>query len=51
MSFTRIGSTEAWEGRTIAVRVDRFRFDDGEESEREVVNHPGSVAVVAHDGV
>jgi ADP-ribose pyrophosphatase len=51
VSFTRIGSTEAWEGRTIAVRVDRFRFDDGEESEREVVSHPGSVAVVAHDGV
>jgi ADP-ribose pyrophosphatase len=50
MTFTRIDSTEVWKGRTIAVRQDRFRFDDGEEVEREVVSHPGSVAIVAHDG-
>jgi 8-oxo-dGTP pyrophosphatase MutT (NUDIX family) len=49
MSFKRIDSKEAWQGRTIAVRVDRFAFDDGEEVEREVVAHPGSVAVLAHD--
>ena len=30
--------------------MDRVRFDDGEEAEREVVAHPGAVAVVAHDG-
>jgi ADP-ribose pyrophosphatase len=46
----RIGSETAWEGRIASVRVDRFRYDDGEEAEREVVAHPGSVAVVAHDG-
>ncbi len=30
--------------------VDRFRHDDGEEVEREIVRHPGAVAVLAHDG-
>ena len=25
-------------------------IDDGEEAEREVVAHPGAVAIVAHDG-
>ena len=31
------------------VEVGRFRHADGEEVEREVVHHPGAVAVVAHD--
>jgi ADP-ribose pyrophosphatase len=30
--------------------VDRFRYDDGREAEREIVEHPGAVAMVAHDG-
>jgi 8-oxo-dGTP pyrophosphatase MutT (NUDIX family) len=46
----RIDSKTAWEGRIATVRVDRFRYDDGDEAEREVIAHPGSVAVVAHDG-
>jgi 8-oxo-dGTP pyrophosphatase MutT (NUDIX family) len=46
----RVDSKTAWEGRIATVRVDRFRYDDGEEAEREVIAHPGSVAVVAHDG-
>ena len=46
----RVGSQVAWEGRIGRVRVDRFRYDDGEEAEREVVEHPGAVGVVAHDG-
>jgi 8-oxo-dGTP pyrophosphatase MutT (NUDIX family) len=50
MTFQRIGSETAWEGRFAAVRVDRYRYDDGEEAEREIVTHPGAVAVVAHDG-
>ncbi len=50
MSFERIGSETVWEGRIARVRVDRFRFDDGEEVDREIVEHPGAVAVVAHDG-
>jgi 8-oxo-dGTP pyrophosphatase MutT (NUDIX family) len=50
VTFERIGSETAWEGRFAAVRVERFRYDDGEEAEREIVTHPGAVAVVAHDG-
>jgi 8-oxo-dGTP pyrophosphatase MutT (NUDIX family) len=46
----RVGSDTVWEGRIATVRVDRFRYEDGEEADREVVAHPGSVAVVAHDG-
>ena len=51
MAFERVGSEEVWKGRIATVRVDRFRHDDdGEEVEREVVSHPGAVAIVAHDG-
>ncbi len=49
MSFERIDSRTAWEGRIAKVRVERFRYDDGEEAEREIIEHPGSVAIVAHD--
>jgi 8-oxo-dGTP pyrophosphatase MutT (NUDIX family) len=50
MRFERTGAEEAWKGKMIAVEVGRFRFEDGEEVEREIVQHPGAVAVVAHDG-
>jgi ADP-ribose pyrophosphatase len=50
VTFERIDSRTEWEGRIAKVRVDRVRFDDGEEAEREVVEHPGAVAIVAHDG-
>jgi ADP-ribose pyrophosphatase len=50
VTFERIDSETAWEGRIAKVRVDRFRFDDGEEAEREIVEHPGAVVVLAHDG-
>ena len=46
----RVGGEVVWEGRLNRVRVDRFRYDDGEEAEREIVEHPGAVGVVAHDG-
>jgi ADP-ribose pyrophosphatase len=46
----RIGGEVVWEGRIGKVRVDRFRYEDGEEAEREIVEHPGAVGVVAHDG-
>ena len=46
----RIGGEVVWEGRIGKVRVDRFRYDDGEEAEREIVEHPGAVGIVAHDG-
>ena len=50
MAFERITSDEVWSGRIAGVRIERFRYGDGEEVEREVVSHPGAVAVVAHDG-
>jgi 8-oxo-dGTP pyrophosphatase MutT (NUDIX family) len=50
MPFERIDGKEVWRGKTISVHVDRFRFDDGEEVVREIVHHPGAVAIVAHDG-
>jgi 8-oxo-dGTP pyrophosphatase MutT (NUDIX family) len=50
VTFERIGSETAWEGRVARVRLDRFRYDDGREAEREIVEHPGAVAMVAHDG-
>ena len=45
----RIGGEVVWEGRITRVRIDRFRYDDGKEAEREIVEHPGAVGVVAHD--
>lgn len=50
MTFEKIGSEEIWSGKIATVRVDRVRFDDGKEADREVVAHPGAVGIVAHDG-
>jgi ADP-ribose pyrophosphatase len=50
VSFEKVGSEEIWSGKIATVRVDRVRFDDGEEADREVVAHPGAVGIVAHDG-
>src|SRR2546430_5925573 len=45
----RIGSKSVWEGKVGSVRIDEFRHPDGSTSVREVVGHPGAVAMVAHD--
>lgn len=50
MAFERIGTRTEWEGRIATVRSDTFRYDDGGQAEREIVTHPGSVGIVAHDG-
>src|SRR5687768_13295816 len=50
MTFERISSEQIWRGRIGAVRVDRFRHDDGEIVEREVVEHPGAAVVLPFDG-
>jgi 8-oxo-dGTP pyrophosphatase MutT (NUDIX family) len=47
----RIGSRTTHEGQTISVRVDEFRYEDGSTRVREVVAHPGAVAIVAHDEI
>jgi 8-oxo-dGTP pyrophosphatase MutT (NUDIX family) len=48
--FERIGGDEVWSGKIASVHVDRFRYDDGAEKDREVIRHPGAVVIVAHDG-
>ena len=51
MTFERTGGDEVWSGKILSVRLERYvHDDDGEEVEREMVVHPGAVAVVAHDG-
>jgi ADP-ribose pyrophosphatase len=49
-SFERIEGREVWSGKIASVHVDRFRYADGEEADREIIRHPGAVAIVAHDG-
>jgi 8-oxo-dGTP pyrophosphatase MutT (NUDIX family) len=49
LAFTSIGGEEAWSGRMISVRVERFRHDDGGEVTREVAVHPGAAVILAHD--
>ena len=50
MSFERIGGEEVWRGSIGAVRVEKFRHDDGKVVEREVIEHPGAVVVLPFDG-
>jgi 8-oxo-dGTP pyrophosphatase MutT (NUDIX family) len=46
----RLSSKTVYEGRIAEVRLERFRYADGGTEEREVVGHPGAVAIAAHDG-
>jgi 8-oxo-dGTP pyrophosphatase MutT (NUDIX family) len=46
----RISSKVVYSGPIATVREDEFRLADGSVTEREVVGHPGAVAMVAHDG-
>jgi 8-oxo-dGTP pyrophosphatase MutT (NUDIX family) len=39
----------AYEGFGVDVEVRRYRRLDGTEVERQVIDHPGSVAILAHD--
>ena len=51
MAFEKVKSEVVYEGKIATVYKDTVRYDDdGEEAEREYVAHPGSVAMVAHDG-
>jgi 8-oxo-dGTP pyrophosphatase MutT (NUDIX family) len=50
MAYERVDSKVVWEGKIGRVRIDTIRYEDGEVAEREVVEHPGAAAVVAHDG-
>ena len=43
-------STLKWSGRRIRVRVDEVERSDGHRTTREIVEHPGAVAMLAWDG-
>lgn len=45
----RTESKIVYEGNIASVRVEQFRHPDGSTSVREVIGHPGAVAIVAHD--
>lgn len=46
MPEERISSEQAFRGKLIGVRVDRVRTDSGREATREIVEHPGAVAIL-----
>lgn len=43
-------STRAFSGRLISLRVDEIECVDGRRATREIVEHPGAVAILAWDG-
>lgn len=45
-----VSSRRAFTGRLLALRVDEVELDSGRRATREVVEHPGAVAVLAWDG-
>src|SRR3954453_10299716 len=48
--FERVGSQTPYEGSFFTLRHERFRHEDGEEAERDIVDHPGAVGVLVLDG-
>jgi ADP-ribose pyrophosphatase len=50
MEERTLGTTHPWTGSRIRVRVDEVERADGHRTTREVVEHPGAVAILAWDG-
>lgn len=50
MEERTLSSTHPWAGKRIRVRVDEVERSDGHRTTREIVEHPGAVAIVAWDG-
>ncbi len=48
--FERVEAHTVCEGKVVDVLEGTFRYEDGQEVTRQWVAHPGSVAIVAHDG-
>ncbi|MBM3667992.1 MAG: NUDIX hydrolase [Actinobacteria bacterium] len=46
----RVGGKLVHKGPIASVRMDTFEYPDGSTSTRQVVVHPGSVAIIPHDG-
>jgi 8-oxo-dGTP pyrophosphatase MutT (NUDIX family) len=47
--FERVGGRVIHEGQIVTLVVDRFRFADGAEVEREIIRHKGAAGIVVHD--
>ena len=45
-----LSTTRPWTGSRIGVRIDAVERDDGFRTSREIVEHPGAVALLAWDG-
>lgn len=45
-----LSSRRAFSGRLLSLRVDEVELDSGRHATREVVEHPGAVAILAWDG-
>jgi 8-oxo-dGTP pyrophosphatase MutT (NUDIX family) len=50
VSFERVGGEEVWRGQIGTVKIEKFRHDDGDVVEREVVDHPGAAVMLPFDG-
>jgi 8-oxo-dGTP pyrophosphatase MutT (NUDIX family) len=48
--FERLEDRTLFSGAIVDVREGSFRYEDDDEVTRQWVAHPGSVAIVAHDG-
>lgn len=45
-----VSSRRAFTGRLLNLRVDEVELESGQRAVREVVEHPGAVAILAYDG-
>jgi ADP-ribose pyrophosphatase len=50
MEERTISTRRQYEGRVVNLRVDEVQLDDGRSTTREIVEHPGAVAILAWDG-
>ena len=50
MDERTIASRRPWTGRRIGIRIDEVERGDGRRTTREIVEHPGAVAMLAWDG-
>lgn len=50
LHLKKVGGKLVYRGPIASVRMDTFQYPDGSTAERQVVVHPGAVAVAAHDG-
>ena len=46
----RVGGQLVYRGPAASVRMDMFKYSDGETAERQIVVVPDSVTIAAHDG-